>query len=272
MKRKIIITFMIIIFIVVLLITFMINFQKSNKTNADISNNEQLKENVELENNITSMENSTLDEKNIIDDSNNSLPNTQINTNDTSMNSLPNDVGLTINGVHKTYNQDIISQANIAYMLGCENISDTTNFEDYISKNSPKNGIYISKVTGYKKTNPYDFVRENTDTMKEKLSKINMTYDIDKNNYLVNNNGTSELEQKLNKLILGDKKIIIGFVPEYYVYINDVENGLGFGGFSNSSYVSLKPYNNIYTFIFDFNSENTDEFYQMLEEIAKLAE
>ena len=76
----------------------------------------------------------------------------------------------------------------------------------------------------------------------------------------------------LNKVISSNKKVIIGFLPEYYVYINDIDNGLGFGGYSNSSYVSLKPYNNIYTFIFDFNSSNKDDFFSMMEEIANLAD
>ena len=48
---------------------------------------------------------------------------------------LPSDTGLTVSGVSKKFNQDIISQVNIAYLLGCENITETTNFEDYINKN-----------------------------------------------------------------------------------------------------------------------------------------
>ena len=35
---------------------------------------------------------------------------------------LPSDTGLTVSGVSKKFNQDIISQVNIAYLLGCENI------------------------------------------------------------------------------------------------------------------------------------------------------
>lgn len=185
---------------------------------------------------------------------------------------LPNDTGLTVSGVSKTFNQDIISQVNIAYLLGCENITETTNFEDYINKNIIKNGIFISNVSGYTKTdNPYDFIKENTVFMKELLSAIGFSYNIE-NNYLVDNESTSELESKINKVISSNKKVIIGFLPEYYVYINDIDNGLGFGGYSNSSYVSLKPYNNIYTFIFDFNSSNKDDFFSMMEEIANLAD
>lgn len=187
------------------------------------------------------------------------------------MDTLPNDAGLTVSGVSKTFNQDIISQANIAYLLGCENITETTNFEDYINKNITQNGIFISNVSGYAKTdNPYDFIKENTVFMKELLSSIGFSYDIE-NNYLVNNKSTNELESKINKVISSNKKVIIGFLPEYYVYINDIDNGLGFGGYSNSSYVSLKTYNNIYTFIFDFNSSNKDDFFSMMEKVANLA-
>lgn len=187
------------------------------------------------------------------------------------MDTLPNDAGLTVSGVSKTFNQDIISQANIAYLLGCENITETTNFEDYINKNITQNGIFISNVSGYAKTdNPYDFIKENTVFMKELLSSIGFSYDIE-NNYLVNNKSTNELESKINKVISSNKKVIIGFLPEYYVYINDIDNGLGFGGYSNSSYVSLKPYNNIYTFIFNFNSSNKDDFFSMIEKVANLS-
>ena len=106
--------------------------------------------------------------------------------------------------------------------------------------------------------------------MKELLSSIGFSYDIE-NNYLVNNKSTNELESKINKVISSSKKVIIGFLLEYYVYINDIDNGLGFGGYSNSSYVSLKPYNNIYTFIFNFNSSNKDDFFSMMEKVANLA-
>ena len=178
---------------------------------------------------------------------------------------------MTVSGVSKTFNQDIISQANIAYLLGCENITETTNFEDYINKNITQNGIFISNVSGYAKTdNPYDFIKENTVFMKELLSSIGFSYDIE-NNYLVDNKSTNELESKINKVISSNKKVIIGFLPEYYVYINDIDNGLGFGGYSNSSYVSLKPYNNIYTFIFNFNSSNKDDFFSMIEKVANLS-
>ena len=71
---------------------------------------------------------------------------------------------------------------------------------------------------------------------------------------LLNNNNNEELQQKLNTIISGSKKIIIGFLPEYYTYIDDSEYGLQLGGgYMNSSYISLKPYNNIYAYIFDEN-------------------
>lgn len=38
----------------------------------------------------------------------------------------------------------------------------------------------------------------------------------------------------------------------------------------NSSYISLKPYNNIYAYIFDENSVNTDDFFSMIEEISQI--
>lgn len=243
-KKAIMITISIII-VLLLAIVFSSNNKNQYKNNFNTNNS--------VENNSQIVE----EPKNIV-------------TEDTG--TLPNDTGLTVSGVSKTFNQDIISQANIAYLLGCENITETTNFEDYINKNITKNGIFISNVSGYIKTdNPYDFIKENTVFMKEMLSLIGFSYDIE-NNYLVDNKSTSELESKINKVISSNKKVIIGFLPEYYVYINDIDNGLGFGGYSNSSYVSLKPYNNIYTFIFDFNSSNKDDFFSMMEEIANLAD
>lgn len=235
-KKKIIMIIINISIIIVLLLA--ISFNNSNKNN--------------VENNFQIVEKS----KNTITED---------------IDTLPSDAGLTVSGVSKTFNQDIISQANIAYLLGCENVTETTNFEDYINKNITKNGIFISNVSGYAKTdNPYDFIKENTVVMKELLSSIGFSYDIE-NNYLVDNKSTNELESKINKVISSNKKVIIGFLPEYYVYINDIDNGLGFGGYSNSSYVSLKPYNNIYTFIFNFNSSNKDDFFSMIEKVANLS-
>ncbi len=235
-KKKIIMIIISISIIIVLLLA--ISFNNSNKNN--------------VENNFQIVEKS----KNTITED---------------IDTLPSDDGLTVSGVSKTFNQDIISQANIAYLLGCENITETTNFEDYINKNITQNGIFISNVSGYAKTdNPYDFIKENTVFMKELLSSIGFSYDIE-NNYLVDNKSTNELESKINKVISSNKKVIIGFLPEYYVYINDIDNGLGFGGYSNSSYVSLKPYNNIYTFIFNFNSSNKDDFFSMIEKVANLS-
>lgn len=235
-KKKIIMIIINISIIIVLLLA--ISFNNSNKNN--------------VENNFQIVEKS----KNTITED---------------IDTLPSDAGLTVSGVSKTFNQDIISQANIAYLLGCENVTETTNFEDYINKNITKNGIFISNVSGYAKTdNPYDFIKENTVFMKELLSSIGFSYDIE-NNYLVDNKSTNELESKINKVISSNKKVIIGFLPEYYVYINDIDNGLGFGGYSNSSYVSLKPYNNIYTFIFNFNSSNKDDFFSMIEKVANLS-
>ena len=234
-KKAIMITISIII-VLLLAIVFSSNNKNQYKNNFNTNNS--------VENNSQIVE----ETKNIV-------------TEDTG--TLPSDTGLTVSGVSKTFNQDIISQANITYLLGCENITETTNFEDYINKNITKNGIFISNVSGYTKTdNPYDFIKENTVFMKELLSAIGFSY----------NKSTSELESKINKVISSNKKVIIGFLPEYYVYINDIDNGLGFGGYSNSSYVSLKPYNNIYTFIFDFNSSNKDDFFSMMEEIANLAD
>ena len=146
-KKKII---MIIISIIIVLL-LAISFNNSNKNN--------------VENNFQIVEKS----KNTITED---------------IDTLPSDAGLTVSGVSKTFNQDIISQANIAYLLGCENITETTNFEDYINKNITQNGIFISNVSGYAKTdNPYDFIKENTVFMKELLSSIGFSYDIENNYY-----------------------------------------------------------------------------------------
>ena len=271
-KKKIIMINISITVIIVLLLA--IGFTSSNKNQNNFNNNTSVDNNIENEiianNDNKTIQDTNTNEKNV--ENNSQIVEEQKNTVSENTGTLPSDAGLTVSGVSKTFNQDIISQVNIAYLLGCENITETTNFEDYINKNITKNGIFISNVSGYAKTdNPYDFIKENTVFMKELLSAIGFSYDIE-NNYLVDNKSTSELESKINKVISGNKKVIIGFLPEYYVYINDMDNGLGFGGYSNSSYISLKPYNNIYTFIFDFNSSNKDDFFSMMEEIANLAD
>ena len=271
-KKKIIMINISITVIIVLLLA--IGFTSSNKNQNNFNNNTSVDNNIENEiianNDNKTIQDTNTNEKNV--ENNSQIVEEQKNTVSENTGTLPSDAGLTVSGVSKTFNQDIISQVNIAYLLGCENITETTNFEDYINKNITKNGIFISNVSGYTKTdNPYDFIRKNTVFMKELLSAIGFSYDIE-NNYLVDNKSTSELESKINKVISSNKKVIIGFLPEYYVYINDIDNGLGFGGYSNSSYVNLKPYNNIYTFIFDFNSSNKDDFFSMMEEIANLAD
>lgn len=261
MKKKIAIIIIIIIFIFLTLICMNI-LSKNNKPTINTENSE---------NNAT---------KNITE-SNNTQVNTsenimteELNTDTNNMvTSLPNDAGLTVNGVPKTFNQDITAQANISYLLGCKNITNSTNFVAYIDEHVPNNGIFISDISGYKETNnSYDFTKKRTEMMKEMLASIDLIYNIDENNYLINNQGNSDIEQKINRLISGNKKIIIGFIPEYYVYINDIDNSLGFGGFNNSSYVSLKPYNNIYTFIFDSNSTNANDFLCLIDEICQLAD
>lgn len=269
-KKKTAIIIIGILIIIVLLFVIKFANNKKNQTRNNFNYNNNTTDNIDnliVDNN----ENRTIEDINKKNTENNyQIYEEQKNTVIENIDTLPSDVDLTVSGVSKTYNQDIISQANIAYLLGCENITDKTNFEEYINKNIPQNGIFISNVSGYKKTdNPYDFIKENTVFMKELLSSINLSYDID-NNYLVANQSNSELERKINKVISSDKKIIIGFLPEYYVYINDIDNCLGFDGYSTSSYVSLKPYNNIYTFIFDFNSSNSDDFLSMIEEIADI--
>lgn len=271
-KKKIIIVTLSIILLIILIVVVSFTNRKKEQEKNIFNNNNNSVNNIGNEI-IINNENNTIEDTNETNVENNfqTFKNPKdIGTENIS--NLPSDAGLTVSGESKTFNQDIISQANIAYLLGCENITDKTNLAEYINKNITKNGIFISNVTGYQKTdNPYDFIKENTVFMKELLSEINLSYNIN-NNYLVNNKSISNLESKINKLISGDKKIIVGFLPEYYIYINDVDSGLGFGGYSNSSYVSLKPYNNIYTFIFDSNSSNIDDFFNMMEDIAKLAD
>ena len=116
--------------------------------------------------------------------------------------------------------------------------------------------------------------------MRRKNTKRNVAFivsiilnNINEKNYLVEGSSSDELEKKINKVIVGDKKVIIGLVADYYTYINDTDYGLQLGGgFVDSSYVSFKPYNNIYAYIFDENSDDTDSFYDMMEEISKLAD
>lgn len=196
------------------------------------------------------------------------------NTDKKTESTLPDDSGLTIEGIQKTYNQEIMSEANIAYLLGCNTITEETNFKDFIDKHIPQNGIFISERTVYQKTNnPYEKIKERKVMMQEMLSSINLKYNVDKNNYLIDNAGKLELEKKINALIHGEKKIIIGFVADYYTYINDSQYGLHLGGnFTNYSYVSFKPYNDIYAYIYDENSADIDGFYNMLQEISLLAD
>lgn len=270
-KKKIIIVTLSIIILIILIIVISFTTRKIEQEKNIFNNgtsNIGNKISINTKNNI--IESTNTNEKN--PENNFQTLKEQKDTSTENISTLPSDAGLTVSGESKTFNQDIISQANIAYLLGCKNITDKTNFAEYITKNITKNGIFISNITGYQKTdNQYDFIKENTVFMKELLSSINLSYNIN-NNYLVNNKSVSDLESKINKLISGNKKIIVGFLPEYYIYINDIDNGLGFGGYSNSSYVSLKPYNNIYTFIFDSNSSNIDDFFNMMEDIAKLAD
>lgn len=272
MKKKKTIILVIVILIAFILIS--ITIQKKNSSNnnslkneAQIVNEDIVKaNNTVIENNQDTIENKIQNELKV---ENNKI---DIDSN-IKESSLPNDNGLTINGVPKKFNQDIMAQANIAYLLGCDEIQDTTDFDKYISNHLPNNGIYISERTTYQKNNnPYDYVKERKTIMQEMLSLINLKYNIDKNNYLIiNNNISEELEKRLNKIINGNKKIIIGFLPEYFTYIDDSEYGLQLGGgFMNSSYISLKPYNNIYTYIFNENSANTDDFFSMINEISQI--
>ena len=249
---KIILSLSIIIMIVFVLVCCIKDTSKNNFNNVNHVNDVQLINKVET------------DDNNIIFQKNNLM--------NTEKSSLPNDVGLTVNGVPKTFNQDIMAKANIAYLLGCENITDSTHLDEY--SHISNNGIFISNQTVYQKTdNPYDFVPERRDVMAKMLASINLQNTINGKNYLVEGSSTDELEKKINKVIVGDKKVIIGLVADYYTYINDTDYGFQLGGgFADSSYVSFKPYNNIYAYIFDENSDDTDSFYDMMEEISKLAD
>lgn len=263
-KKKIVLLSIIILIIIIIIVTLCFNNSKQNSNKINIENSVQSEEkNNNLDNNLDMLENTKENE----------ISKTMDSNGNNKKSSWPSDSGLTVNGVPKTLNQDIMAKANIAYLLGCENISDDTNLEEYIKKNISKNGIFISEISTYKRTgNPYEYIKERREIMKEMLSSINLKYDINQDNYLISNGSNGEIEKNINKLILGDKKIIIGFVAEYYTYINDYEKGLQpGGGFENSSYVSFKPYNNIYTFIFDENSINSDDFYEMIREISNLA-
>lgn len=268
MKKKIIVLLSIIILIItIIIVTLCFN---NSKRNSSINMENIIQSEKEI-NNIDNNSNMLEDIKqNEISNQVDSNSNTNV---DSKGSSLPNDSGLTVNGVPKTFNQDIMAKANIAYLLGCENISNNTNLEEYIEKNISKNGIFISEVSTYKKTgNPYEHIKERKEIMKDMLSSINLKYDINQDNYLISNGSDGEIEKNINKLILGDKKIIIGFVADYYTYINDYEKGIQLGGgFANSSYVSFKPYNNIYAFIFDENSTDSDDFYEMIKEISNLS-
>ncbi len=276
MKKKIIIITTILLIILLAFITI----KKKGKSNSiDIENTNMIK----LENNIQQEEHNIRDNiYNKAEKLQNSYENkTELENNvkyhdnmSKENSSLPSDIGLTVNGVPKTLNQDIMSKANIAYLLGCNNITDDTNLEEYINEHLPQNGIFISEQSIYKidSNNPYDFLMKRKDFMKNMLSDIHFSYEIDKNNYLINNKGNTDLEQKLNKVINGNKKIIVGFVADYYSYINDIDEGIQLGGSFRKSYVSFKPFNNIYAFIFDENSAELDDFYEMIEEIANLAE
>lgn len=282
MKKKIIFISISVVLLIIFILFYIITKNKNNINNNNSSN--IINTNYELQ-----IENSTKAENIVKEDSNeiNNIQNKredeiQSNTNASTNNedthntntSLPNDIGMTVNGVPKTFNQDIMAKANIAYLLGCDNITDSTNLEEYIDNNITNNGIFISERTIYQKTdNPYDYIKPRSLIMQDMLSSINLKYNIDKSNYLIDNHSNGELEKKLNKLISGNKKIIIGFVAGYYTYINDTEYGLQLGGgFIGSSYVSFKPYNNIYAYIFDENSANLDDFYEMMKEISNLAD
>jgi hypothetical protein len=273
------------IFVIITILIFFILIcfimKNENSINTEVGNTVNLENKIQSQNEIEisniidnsdNIEEIQENDKNIETKETNEIENIEESSSKNS--SLPNDEGLTVYGIPKTFNQDIMSLANIAYLIGCEDITESTDLEEYINSNIPKDGIYISKRTAYKKTdNPYEYNKPSEIMMQEMLSKINLKYNIDENNYLINNNGNGELEQKLNKIISGNKKIIIGFVADYYTYINDTEYGLQLGGaFITSSYVSFKPYNGIYAYIFDENSANIDDFYTMIEEISALAD
>ncbi len=279
MKKKVLILSIFIIFIVgIITIKSLIktnnNYTNDNKVEdtADVidTNNETFFDSNIIEDNVIINNTNIIKEQdnNLVNDDNKDIENS--NSANSEKNNLPYDEGLVIKGENKEINQDLTTVANIAYLLGCENIDPSTDFEKYIADNELKNGIYISRITGYKKQNPYDFVKESSAIMKDMLSSINFNYNIDKNNYLISNNGNNDLEKKINKLINSNKKIIIGFVPEYYIHVNETENEIMTAGFIQSSYVKLKEYKDIYVFLFDFNSSNNDDFLSMVEEITNI--
>ena len=69
--------------------------------------------------------------------------------------------------------QDFIEKALKSENM--ENITEETDFEKYINEHMPNNGIYISEVYVYKKTdNPYDFLKPRKDIMLDNLKAINI--------------------------------------------------------------------------------------------------
>ncbi len=75
--------------------------------------------------------------------------------------------------------------------------------------------------------------------IKEYLKEINLNYNPDQDNYLINNLKNGQLEKKFNKVISGDKKIIICSKLLY---------------------------------IFNENSADMKDFYSMIEETSNLVE
>lgn len=69
---------------------------------------------------------------------------------------------LNVNEVPKTLNQYIMSKANIVFLLGYEDITDSANLVEYINNHMPRKGIFISQMSIYKEApnNPYDFAKE----------------------------------------------------------------------------------------------------------------
>jgi len=285
MSKKIIISIIVtIIIITVLLILFIVLNDKKETSEVNVN----MDKNIVAVNNIDNQSSgNSVEDKNNINNTditnkiNNEISNIIANLpkNYENNSSIPDDTFLTVGGVHKTYNQDIMSEANIAFLLekdmsnyiGKTSVDDLNKeFSSYINNHMPKNGILISNINAYKKISQYDVVTEPADGMKNYLNSINMTYQIDKNNYLIeSNNSKNDLSKDINKAINGNKKIIIGFVPYFYSYINDTEQGLRTCEMSEP-YISLKPYNNIYTFICNPNEMTSEDFMLMLKEIAKL--
>lgn len=163
-----------------------------------------------------------------------------------------------------------MAQANIAFLLGKEIQKEETDFSEYIEVHMPKNGIFISSVSAYEKESEYDFVMKASEIMKRNLNDINMTYQVDKENYLIaNGNSKNELSANINKVINGDKKVIIGFLPYFYTHINDTNQGTQLWEMMNP-YISLKPYNNIHVYICNPNEATPEDFMNMIEEIANI--